>query len=399
MNGRELCQAIYSGERVDRLPIIGIGGWAETIERWRHEGLGADQDPNAATGLLADERADLPLNLNMHPLFDIKVLEEGERCVTLVDEFGVTKRMLTADFWRSEGRMGAAGATSSMSHWIAFPVKDMRSWKQIYEERFRAVPEGRIPRDVEAGGPQIKEGAVTRWVRHFSFPFGGLFSAVRQLMGLPGAVLAMADRPELVRTIVSDLSDFYVDAYAMLVPEFRLDQVTCFEDMCSNRAPLLSPAMFREFFMPGYKRYIGGLKDLGVEQVFIDTDGDARLIIPELMECGFTGVHPCEIKAGMDPGAIRAQYPNLCCNGGIDKVAVARGGEALEQEFEQRFRTAWDLGRYTPCLDHGAPPDIPWVNARQYARLFLAWCASPEGPNAAIEDTDAQQAAGPLGAP
>ena len=75
--------------------------------------------------------------------------------------------------------------------------------------------------------------------------------------------------------------------------------------MCSNRASLISPAMFREFFMPGYKRYIGGLKDLGVQQVFIDTDGDARLILPELIECGFTGVHPCEIKAGMDPGAIR----------------------------------------------------------------------------------------------
>ena len=91
MNGRELYRAIYSGERFDRLPIAGIGGWAETIERWRHEGLGADQDPNSATGLLADERADLPLNLNMHPLFDIEILEEGGRYVTLVDEFGVTK--------------------------------------------------------------------------------------------------------------------------------------------------------------------------------------------------------------------------------------------------------------------------------------------------------------------
>jgi len=389
MNGRELHQAIYSGERFDRLPLIGLGGWTETLERWRHEGLGADQDPNTATGLVADECTGLPLSLNMHPLFAIEVLEKGDRYVTLVDEFGVTKRMLTADFDRSQGRMGAAGATSSMSHWLAFPVKDMRSWKPIYEERFRAVPEGRITQDVEKEGQQIKEHAETRWVGHFSFPFGGLFSAVRQLMGLPGAVFAMADHPELVRTLVSDLSGFYVDAYALLVPKFRLDQVTCFEDLCSNRASLLSPVMFREFFMPGYKRYIGGLKDLGVEQVFIDTDGDARLIIPELMECGFTGVHPCEIKAGMDPGAIRKQYPNLCCNGGIDKVAVAKGGQALEQEFERRFRTAWDLGRYTPCLDHGAPPDISWKNARHYARLFLAWHKSSEGPNSLLEDTDA----------
>ena len=75
-------------------------------------------------------------------------------------------------------------------------------------------------------------------------------------------------------------------------------------------------------------------------------------------------------------------------------VAVAGGGQMLEQEFERRFRTAWDLGRYTPCLDHGAPPDISWKNARQYARLFLSWCESPEGPGAPVEDTDAQLGAG-----
>jgi len=217
-------------------------------------------------------------------------------------------------------------------------------------------------------------------VSHFSFPFGGLFSAVRQLMGLEGAIFAMVDNPQLVKTIVSDLSDFYLESYSLLIPEVRLDQITCFEDMCSNRASLISPAMFREFFAPGYRKYIGGLRDMGVQQVFIDTDGDARLIIPELMDCGFTGVHPCEIKAGMDTEKLRRQYPTLCLNGGIDKTAVAEGGQKLEAEFERRFRTAWELGRYTPGLDHGAPPDISWANMQHYARLFLAWCKSPHGP-------------------
>jgi hypothetical protein len=44
-------------------------------------------------------------------------------------------------------------------------------------------------------------------VSHFSFPFGGLFSAVRQLMGLEGTIFAMADNPQLVKTIVSDLKE------------------------------------------------------------------------------------------------------------------------------------------------------------------------------------------------
>jgi hypothetical protein len=98
------------------------------------------------------------------------------------------------------------------------------------------------------------------------------------------------------------------------------------------------------------------------------------------MACGFTGCHPCEVKAGMDAGELRRQYPTLCLNGGIDKIAVAKGGRKLEQEFERRFKTAWELGRYTPGLDHSAPPDIPWANMQHYAHLFLAWCQSPHGP-------------------
>ena len=84
---------------------------------------------------------------------------------------------------------------------------------------------------------------------------------------------------------------------------------------------------------PAYKDYIGGLREMGVEQVFIDTDGDVRLIIPELMECGFTGVH------------------------------------ALEREFARRFRTVWDRGCHTPSFDHSGPPGISWENPAFHATL------------------------------
>jgi hypothetical protein len=381
MNGRELHHAIYSGERFDRLPVIGLEAWTEAVERWHTEGLEEGVDPNEALGLISDDNTSLPLNLNMYPLFDLEIVEKDEKYVTVIDEFKVTKRLFREDFDRSQGNMRQSGAMSSMSHWIDFPVKDMNSWKEIFEERFRATPEGRIPENISAEGDKIKQRAETRWVSHFSFPFGGMFSAVRQLMGLEGAIFAMSDDPELVRTIVSDLGSFYAESFAMLLPEYRLDQIACFEDMCSNRAPLISPAMFREFFMPAYKEYLGRLKDMGVLQAFIDTDGDARRILPELVECGFTGMWPCEIKAGMDPSELLEQYPSLSFVGGIDKVAVATGGEALEQECARRFKTAWDLGRYLPALDHLAPPDISWESAQSYARIVRAWTSGPGGPS------------------
>ena len=377
LNGRMRYQAVYSGEPFDRLPIRGVGRWGETDIKWRSEGLPEGEDPNDVIGLSSDEALSLPVNLNMVPLFDIRVLREDERHVTLVDEYGVTKRMLKSDFDRSKGKKGAAGDTSSMSQWLDFPVKNLDGWKAIFEERFRPNLIERVPESWKTDRSSFQERSETRWVNHFCFPYGGLFSGVRELMGLEGLVFAIADDPGLVRTIVSDLSSFYLDVFSQILRDVRLDQITCFEDMCSNRAPLVSPEMFREFFMPSYKKYIGGLIELGVQQVFIDTDGDSRLIIPELMECGFTGVHPCEIKAGMDPAPLLEQYPTLCLNGGIDKVAVAKGGSALDSEFQTRFAVAWKYGRYTPGLDHAAPPDISWKNIQQYSRLFLSYCKSP----------------------
>jgi hypothetical protein len=130
MNGRELYSAIYSGERVDRLPVRGIGAWSEAVERWRTEGLKANEDLNVALSLMADETimnapsSGLPLNLNMCPLFPIQILEENSEYVTLIDEYGVTKKMLRSDYDRSKGYMASAGATSSMSHWINVDLRE-----------------------------------------------------------------------------------------------------------------------------------------------------------------------------------------------------------------------------------------------------------------------------------
>ena len=83
----------------------------------------------------------------------------------------------------------------------------------------------------------------------------------------------------------------------------------------------------------------------------------------------------------MDPCELLEQYPTVSFVGCIDKVALATGGEALEQECARRFKAAWDLGRYLPTLDHLAPPDISWENAQSYARIVLAWTSGPNGPS------------------
>ena len=387
MNGRERWQALLAGERPDRLPLLGISGWREAVERWLGEGLQNEsldgRDVSAALDLVDPEGPlTLPLDLNMVPRFPIAILQMGPDYVHLVDEFGVTKKMHRIDFDRSGGYKQSAGDMSSMSEWLDFPVKDINTWKAIYEERFRPDLSGRLPVDWDETRTDFARKARTRWVVGSpAFPLFGLFGPMRELMGLPGLLYSMVDDPALVHTMVADLTDFWLAAFdRALVGGVRLDQVTFFEDMCSTKAPIIGPAMFREFLSPGYRKVIGGLKDLGVRLFCIDSDGNAWDVLPAMIESGVNGFHPCEVQADMDAGRLRDAFPKLYLNGGIAKRALTMGEWDIEREMDRRFRVAWEKGRYTPQLDHGAPPDIPWANLLVYAEYYRDWAHSPAGP-------------------
>lgn len=380
MDGRNVIGAIFAGEKPDRLPLPGIGPWGETLVRWRGEGLGEAEDFYRAIGLEWTDRASIPLNLNMVPTFEVKILSKDERYVTLRDEYGVTKKMLRDDFDRSQGLKGNAGAMSGMSQWLDFPVKDLRTWKEIYESRFRSDNlAARLPEDWLTGGRERQiELARTRWVEYFVFPLVGFFGPIREMMGLEGLIFAMADDPQLVHVIVRDLGTYWLECFSQVLRDgVRLDMFCFFEDMCATKGPLIGPEMFREFIAPGYKRVIGGLREMGVKQFFTDSDGNLRPLLDELVACGITSIGPCEVNSGMEADQLRRDWPTLTLQGGIDKRAMTKGLAEIDAEVEKRYRTAWQLGRYLPTPDHGIPPDVSWRNICHFARRAKEWSASP----------------------
>ena len=55
--------------------------------------------------------------------------------------------------------------------------------------------------------------------------------------------------------------------------------------------------------------------------------------------------------------------------GGIDKRAIAKGGQVLREEVIYRCSILAE-GGYIPSCDHGVPSDIPWHNFVEYSRLL-----------------------------
>lgn len=74
---------------------------------------------------------------------------------------------------------------------------------------------------------------------------------------------------------------------------------------------------------------------------------------------------PLENAAGMDSLKIREQFPKLKMIGRLDKMKIAAGGEAMENEI-QKAKTLCEQGGYLPSFDHSVPPIISYEGYCDY---------------------------------
>ena len=151
-----------------------------------------------------------------------------------------------------------------------------------------------------------------------------------------------------------------------VVSKVALDYVYIWEDMAYKNGPLMSPRLFREFNVPYYKRVTDFLRAHGVDIIFVDTDGDCRLLIPGFLEGGIAGLYPFEVMAGMDVVEVRKQYPQLLIQGGVDKTKIARGREAIDAELDAKLPFMLSHGGYVPFVDHLVPPSVSWEDYQYY---------------------------------
>jgi uroporphyrinogen decarboxylase len=155
---------------------------------------------------------------------------------------------------------------------------------------------------------------------------GSFYGFLRDWVGVKKLSLMLYDDPDLVHEMMDYLAGFYIEVLHRALDEVDIDFAMFWEDMCYKTGPLLSPAMFREFMLPHYKRVTSFLVDHGVELSWVDCDGNIEALIPLWIEGGVRGFYPLEVASGMDAGALRAEYgQQIVIWGNVDKRALAQG--------------------------------------------------------------------------
>ena len=377
MNARERFLAVMNFEKVDRTLLWEMGYWKDTLERWYREGLPRRHDVtlglNPGEGVrgenaphenfFSDRRRDadvhdffgfdhgmicLPINSLLQPPFERKVFEETDEYILLQDEFGVKKKMNKA--------------AASRPQFLQWPAEN-RNGFEVIKERLT---------------PSFKDRVPSQWnelIRHYAerdFPLTlggypcGFYGTLRYLMGEEHLLLNFYDDPQLVRDFMNYLADFWIELWGQALSEIKVDCVNFWEDMAYRSGPLISPQMFREFMLPPYQKVTSFLRDMGVKVFLVDTDGNLEKLIPLFLEAGITAIFPFEIQAGNDLVSIRQKYPRLQILGGIDKLKIAQGKAAIDEELNSKVPALLRSGGYVPHIDHHVHPDVSWEDFQYY---------------------------------
>ena len=152
---------------------------------------------------------------------------------------------------------------------------------------------------------------------------------------------------------LGDLVDSCIDAGA--------DIITLSDDWGSNQNMLFSPRMWRSMIKPYAERVIQRAAARNVP-VNLHSDGYIMQIMDELVEMGFSMMHPVQESAGMDPQTIKTQYgDDLVIYGSLDVIdgLLAYEGEELDRYISDRFAIYAPGGGFIFNTGHFVQPDIP----------------------------------------
>jgi len=341
----ERMRRMYEHREADRIPVTD-SPWASTVERWRREGMPGDADPADFLGMDGFRS----IFLDSSPRYPARLVEETDEYTVTTTGWGATLKN-----WKHAG---------GVPEFLDFIIKDADAWKAARE---RMVPtRDRVDWKLLAGDyPRWrKQGA---WITaQFFFGFDVTHS---WMVGTERALMAMATDPEWIVDMWNRELDMDLALFQMVWDEgYRFDEIRWPDDMGYKLNQFFSVGMYRELLKPVHKRACDWAHARGCK-VRLHSCGDIRPFVPELIDIGIDMLNPLEVKAGVDPLALKAQYGDrLAFHGGLNAVLYAKP-EELWAEMRRVIPGMKKNGGYVASTDHSVPDSVGLEEFREFVRL------------------------------
>ena len=196
-----------------------------------------------------------------------------------------------------------------------------------------------------------------------------IFEIAWHLRGMDALFSDLVFNPGFAEHLLEKITDtrcFQARRYA----ESGVDMLRIGDDVGTQRAMLMSPEMYRQWFKPRHAAVIDAARRVRPDlPVSYHSDGSCWDIIPDLIEAGVTVLNPVQPEC-MDIGKVKKEFGrHLIFWGGIGTQTTMPFGTPC-QVYETVQRAVDTLGPtgYLPCPTHVLEPEVPWDNILAYLR-------------------------------
>ncbi len=353
----------------DKIPFVPGGPRESTLANWHQQGLpegihwreylletlGVVDDPPKL------KKTHLGVHFEMMPAFEEKVLEHKDGHYIVQDWKGNICEISD----RYDPSYLRAAKDFVTRRWIKCPVANRDDWEQM-KTRYHPDTPGRFPPDFARRAERIRQ-------RDYVSGYGviaGPFWQLREWCGFENLCMMMVEQPDLVAEMSAFWTDFVAGLLERIVQHVVPDVLFFSEDMAYKAKAMISPAMTRQFCKPSWDRWSSIVRKAGTPLVDADSDGYVGELIPIWIESGINVTNPMEVAAHNDIVEYRHLYADkMAFRGGVDKRAIAKGGQAIRAELK-RIEPVIRSGGYIPGCDHGVPADVSWPEFVDYAQIL-----------------------------
>jgi uroporphyrinogen decarboxylase len=345
MTTNERVRRMYEHREADRVPITD-DPWPATVERWRREGLPKAADYSEYLGL---DRF-VSIGADNSPRFPVETLEETEEYRIYKSAWGATLKN-----WKHRG---------GVPEFVDFTITDADKWTEA-KQRMKADRDRIKWKRLEEEYPKWKKQGA--WISA-GFWFG--FDVTHSWMvGTERALMAMATEPEWIVDMWNHQLDIDLALFQMVWDAgYRFDAIGWPDDMGFKLNQFFSLDMYRELLKPVHKRACDWAHARGCK-VHLHSCGDIRPFVPELIEIGVDMLNPLEVKAGVDPVALKQQFGSrLAFHGGLNAVLYEKP-EQLWVEMKKVIPEMKKDGGYIASTDHSVPDSVSLEKFQEFVKL------------------------------
>jgi hypothetical protein len=190
-----------------------------------------------------------------------------------------------------------------------FILKDITKWRDVIKApSLEGVDwEKMVKKDLEDSGVDRTQTCVTLGL------FFGYFQTLMSFMGFTEGLIAMHEEPEEVMALFQYLSDFYMEVAEHVIDLYDPDIISLVDDTAAQRAPFISPKMYREMLVPYHDRWAKMGRERG-KCITMHNCGKCESVVDEFVKMGVSMWEPAQIECN-DLDAIQAKYGRKLCLG------------------------------------------------------------------------------------